>query len=208
MNQLKELLSIIEESKISAVKTHKLVSANGGEIKIGDTVKTVDGANAKVLGWYKIARSENARVSTDKGDFYPAVLNAKIVPVSEDSVKMKILDMILANAKKIDRKHMNDDKVAEKILKLVRAQDRAGISKGMSDEALKNLIKLNSQETLESVVAEADDAQEDSEPVTLAKSGDFQLILFPNTEQVQLQNRAGKVFVQMPFIIWKGLARQ
>lgn len=70
---------------------------------------------------------------------------------AEKATRVKIIDMILANAKQVDKSHLKDKTFAELILKAVRKDDREGITKGLSDEALLNLIKLNAEPTLEAV---------------------------------------------------------
>ena len=70
-------------------KTHKLVSKiTGEEIKVGQVVKNFRGEKMKVMGWWPGRHpGSTGRVETDKGAYYPSVIDAEVVPIVEPYVK-------------------------------------------------------------------------------------------------------------------------
>ncbi len=128
---------------------------------------------------------------------------------SEKATRARIVDMILQNAKQVDKSHLKDKSFSALVLKAVRKADKEGITKGLSDEALLNLIKLNAEPTLEDVVAEAEgDEVEDNEPQEIGKAGTYRVMFFPADEKVQVVDANKKVLLEMPFVLWKQLIRQ
>jgi len=81
---------------------------------------------------------------------------------SETSTKKRINDLIHFNARMHKKGKFSSDDVA-KIMQMVRDTDDDGITKGLSDEALKNLIKLAHVPTLESVEDDQADLATDFE---------------------------------------------
>lgn len=71
-------------------KTHKLVHSSGKTLKVGDKVKDFRGDEHVIQDWAPGAHeASTGRVYTDKGAFYPSVVDAKVVPlkkVSEESL--------------------------------------------------------------------------------------------------------------------------
>lgn len=121
---------------------------------------------------------------------------------SDAATDKRIADLIHFNARMSKISKFSDEDVV-KLLKLVRDSDKEGITKGLSDEALKNVIKLHHVPTLESVEDEGEE-----EPREIAKGGDYVVVLLPD-EQIMLRDaKHAKNIVQMPLVVWKQLCRQ
>jgi hypothetical protein len=81
---------IDEEGK--STKTHKLVHKSGKVFKVGDKVKDFRGDTHEIKGWTSGEDWSNnggtGRVHTDKGNFFPGVVDAKIVPLKKVEEKL------------------------------------------------------------------------------------------------------------------------
>lgn len=126
--------------------------------------------------------------------------------LSSDSTRAKVVSMFLNNMKKADLSHLKSDEAMEKVLNHVRAQDKDGVLKRLSDEALEQLIRVHLEPTLEAEETPDVDSSEEDEPRLLVKAGDFKVMVFPN-ELVKIMDNADNVRLEMPLVIWKQLSR-
>jgi len=132
-----------------------------------------------------------------------------------DTTAKRIADLVHLNDRLKKKRTFTDVEVAQ-IVQQLRKDDKDGITKALSDEALRNVIKLHHVPTLEDadITEQGEDADAEAEgtddPKVISKAGDYKVILLPN-EQVVLRRGGDKLYTdiaQMPLVIWKQLCRQ